>query len=58
MSPKAIFAHAELSNWIDVAAKLRDAYGWEICYFVGKKKQKDKALKLFPHAIFHTSAEA
>jgi hypothetical protein len=58
MSPKAIFAQAAPAYWIDVAARLRDEYGWEICYFIGKGKQKQKALKLFPNAIFHTYAEA
>ena len=39
MSKRAIFAQAEQIPWVDVAAKLRDQYGWEICYFVGGKKQ-------------------
>jgi hypothetical protein len=56
MSKKAIFAQATLAYWVDVAAKLRDNYGWEICYFVGSK-QREKALKIFPNAIFHTKAE-
>ena len=56
MSKKAIFAQASVPYWIDVAAKLRDEYGWEICYFIGKK-QREKALKLFPRAVFHTKAE-
>ena len=56
MSKKAIFAQATLPYWVDVAAKLRDDYGWEICYFVGSK-QREKALDLFPHAVFHTKAE-
>jgi hypothetical protein len=56
MSKKAIFAQASEPYWIDVAAKLRDEYGWEICYFIGKKQQ-EKALKLFPRAVFHTKAE-
>lgn len=56
MPKKAIFAHAFLEYWIDVAAKLRDRYGWEICYFVGKGRHKEKALELFPHSVFHTKA--
>ena len=56
MSKKAIFAQATLAYWVDVAAKLRDNYGWEICYFIGSK-QREKALQLFPNAVFHTKAE-
>jgi hypothetical protein len=58
MSKRAIFAHAELPFWIEVAAKLRDSYGWDICYFLGKRNQKEKTLKLFPHTVFHTNTEA
>ena len=57
MSKIAIFAQAELAFWIDVAAKLRDNYGWEICYFVGSK-DKEKVLKLFPNAVFHYKPDA
>ena len=57
MSKKAIFAQAELPFWIDVAAKLRDNYGWEICYVVGSKN-KEKVSKLFPNAVFHHKTEA
>lgn len=56
MSKKAIFAHAFLAFWIDVAAKLRDRYDWEICYFVGKGRHKQKASELFPDTVFHTKA--
>jgi hypothetical protein len=56
MSKKAIFAQTFLAYWIDVAAKLRDEHGWDICYFVGKESLKEKALKLFPEAVFHTKA--
>lgn len=55
MSKKAIFAQATLPYWVDVAAKLCDNYGWEICCFVGRKQQ-EKALKLFPHAVFHSKS--
>jgi hypothetical protein len=58
MSKRAIFVHAELPFWIEVAAELRDLYGWEICYFVGNVKHKEKALKLFPNAVYQTTAEA
>ena len=58
MSPKAIFVHAELEFWIKVAANLRDNYGWEFCYFIGSGKYKEKALKFFPNAVYHTNAEA
>jgi hypothetical protein len=56
MSKRALFAHTFLKFWIDVAAKLRDNYDWEICYFVGKGRHKEKALELFPHSVFHTKA--
>jgi hypothetical protein len=56
MSKRALFAHAFLEYWIDVAAKLRDQHGWDICYFVGKGKLREKTLKLFPQAVFHTKA--
>jgi hypothetical protein len=54
MSKKAIFAQAEQISWVDVAAKLRDQYGWEICYFIGGKKQSKRAAALYPDAVFHT----
>jgi len=57
MSKKAIFAQAELAFWIDVAAKLRDNYGWEICYVVGSK-DREKVSKLFPNAVFHYKPDA
>ncbi len=57
MSKKVIFAHAGLPFWIDVASHLRDAYGWEICYFIGDEAQKERAQRLFPKAVFHTHAE-
>jgi len=56
MSKKAIFAQTSEPYWVEVAAKLRDQYGWNICYFIGRKRQ-EKALKLFPQAVFHTRAE-
>ena len=56
MSKKAIFAQTNLAYWVDVAARLRDNYGWEICYFIGSK-QREKALELFPNAVFHSKAE-
>ena len=56
MSKKAIFAQTNAAYWVDVAAKLRDNYGWEICYFIGSK-QREKVLKLFPNAVFHSKAE-
>ena len=55
MSKKiAIFPQVFREYWIDVAAKLRDKYGWDICYFVGSGKLNEKISKLFPRAIFHT----
>lgn len=54
MSKKAIFAQAEQIHWVDVAATLRDRYGWEICYFIGGKKQAKRAAALFPDTVFHT----
>ena len=56
MTKKALFAQATLAYWVDVAVKLRDNYGWEICYFVGSK-QREKVLKLFPNVVFHTKSE-
>lgn len=56
MPPKAIFAQTASDYWVDVAAKLREDHGWEICYFIGRKRL-EKALKLFPQAVFHTRAE-
>jgi len=57
MSKKVIFAHASQAFWQDVAARFQDEYGWEICYLIGGD-QKERALKLFPDAVFHTHAEA
>jgi hypothetical protein len=54
MSKKAIFAQTEQIPWVDVAAELRDQYGWEICYFIGGKKQSKKAAAAFPDTVFHT----
>ena len=56
MSVKAIFPKVFQVYWVDVAAELRDEHGWDICYFVGKGSLKEKALKLFPEAVFHTKA--
>ncbi len=56
MSVKAIFPQVFQAYWIDVAAELRDKYGWDICYFVGKGRLREKSLKLFPRAVFHTKA--
>lgn len=58
MSKKAIFAQVEQIAWVDVAARLRDQYGWEICFFIGGSQQSKRAAKLFPHALFHTKAQA
>ena len=57
MSKKAIFAQTNGEYWVDVAARLRDTYGWEICYFIGSITQREKALELFPNAVFHSKAE-
>ena len=54
MPKKAIFAQAEQIPWVEVAARLRDQYGWEICYFIGGNKQSKRAATLFPDTIFHT----
>jgi hypothetical protein len=54
MSVKAIFAQAEQIHWVDVAARLRDRYGWEICLFVGGKKQSKRAAALHPDTVFQT----
>ena len=56
MSKRAILAHAFVEYWVDVAAKLRDEYGWEICYFIGQGKHKEKTLKLFPDSVFNTKS--
>jgi hypothetical protein len=56
MPPKAIFAQATLAYWVDVAIKLQEDYGWDICYFIGRNQQ-EKVLKSFPHAVFHSKAE-
>jgi hypothetical protein len=56
MPPKAIFAQTTMDYWVEVAAKLRDDYSWDICYFTGRKQQ-EKLLKLFPQAVFHSKAE-
>jgi hypothetical protein len=57
MSKKAIFAQTNRPYWVDVAANLRDTYGWDICYFIGSAKQREKALELFPNAVFHSKTE-
>lgn len=54
MTKKAIFAQTEQISWVDVATRLRDHYGWKICYFIGGKKQSKKAASLFPDTVFHT----
>ena len=51
-----MFAQATMEYWVDVAAKLRDDYSWDICYFIGRKQQ-EKVYKLFPRAVFHSKAE-
>jgi hypothetical protein len=56
MSKRAILAHAFVEYWVDVAAKLRDEYGWEICYFIGSNSAMEKTLKLFPDSVFHTKS--
>lgn len=58
MPQKAIFAQCSLPYWIDVAAKLQNMYGWEICYLIGGAKNQEKAAKLFPGAVFHTKIDA
>ena len=58
MGKKAIFIHAELTFWIEVAAKLHDTYDWDILYFVGRGEHKEKTLTLFPRAIYHTNGDA
>jgi hypothetical protein len=56
MSQKAIFAQTATEYWVEVADKLRRDNGWEICYFIGRKRLA-KVAKLFPQAVFHTRAE-
>jgi len=34
MPKKAIFVQVAMPYWLDVAAKLRDNYSWEICYLI------------------------
>ena len=58
MSKRAIFAQVEQIAWVDVAAQLRDQYGWEICFFIGGNQQSKRAAKLFPNTLFHTKALA
>jgi hypothetical protein len=56
MSKKAIFVQVSLPYWLDVAAKLRDNYGWEICYLIGRKSQK-RASQLFSDTVYHSKGE-
>ena len=56
MSKKAIFVQVAMPYWLDVAAKLRDKYSWEICYLIGRKN-REKALKLFPNTVYHSKAD-
>jgi hypothetical protein len=56
MPIKAIFTQVALPYWLDVAAKLRDNYDWEICYLIGRKK-KERFSKLFPDAVYHSKGE-
>ena len=58
MTIRAIFANNGIAVWVDVAAYLRDKYGWEITYFIGPERTKKYALEKFPNAVFHTNAEA
>ena len=56
MSIKAIFVQVALPYWLDVAAKLRDKYDWEICYLIGRKKT-ERVSKLFPDTVYHSKGE-
>jgi hypothetical protein len=56
MSKKAIFVQVALPYWLDVAAKLRDNYSWEICYLIGRKN-RERASKLFPNTVYHSKGE-
>ena len=58
MTVRTIFANCGLSLWVDVAAHLRDTYGWEIVYFIGPERIKKYALEKFPDVVFQTNAEA
>ena len=56
MPKKAIFVQVALPYWLDVAAKLRDSYSWEICYLIGRKN-RERASKLFPNTVYHSKGE-
>ena len=56
MSKKAIFVQVAMPYWLDVAAKLRDHYNWEICYLIGRKN-RERASKLFPDTIYHSKVK-
>jgi hypothetical protein len=56
LSKKAIFVQAAMPYWLDVAAKLRDNYRWDICYIIGRKN-REKALKLFPNTVYHSKVK-
>ena len=53
MAIKALFAHAGLDYWLDVAGYLRERHGWEICYIQGHESQRGRAARLAPEAVFH-----
>jgi hypothetical protein len=56
MSKKAIFVQLAMPYWLDVAAKLRNNYSWDICYLIGRKN-KERASKLFPNTVYHSKGE-
>ena len=56
MPPKAIFVQVAMPYWLDVAAKLRDNYSWEICYLMGRKN-RERASKIFPNTVYHSKGD-
>jgi hypothetical protein len=56
MPKKAIFVQVALPYWLDVAAKLRDKYSWEICYLIGRKS-RERASQLFPNTVYHSKGD-
>ena len=56
MPKKAIFVQVAMPYWLDVAAKLRDNYSWEICYLIGRKN-RERASKIFPDTVYHSKGD-
>ncbi len=58
MTVKAIFVHCGLPFWVDVAFRLKEQHGWDICYLVGPEYVRQGIKEKFPEAVFHCNKDA